>query len=474
MKKGILLGISLGIGIALQAQDAPIDKIISNDCTKNANVSVYVQNLSTGKDIVSYRSQSVVPPASVMKVITTATALELLGEDFRFATYLETDGKIENGVLKGNLYVRGTGDPTLGSEKVGNKSFLLDWVRALKRLDIQKIEGDVISDASFFDAEAINPQWIWEDIGNYYAPGIYALPYLDNTLHVQLRSTAIGSKADVVKTTPYIEGLTIESFVRCTSITGDGAYIHGVPYSNSRYIVGSVPSNQGMFGVKGDIPNPPLLLAQHLCKQLREAGVTITGKPDYIRESAGKTTRSVLYTHQSEPLSTIIKEVNLHSNNLYAEQVFRYLGSLMSTPCTIAHSAEVERNCWHNRGVLLNPMFIQDGCGLAPQDALSAETLVRVLSYMWKSNHRKAFLTSLPIAGQTGTVRSFLAGTALQGNVYAKSGTTSRIKSYAGYIMMPNNEVLVFAVIVNNANCKPKVVQHIIENFLINVYQANQ
>lgn len=473
MKKITLLGIGLLLDMVLMAQVEPAQKILTNECTKNANVSIYVQNLSTGKTLASYRSQAVVPPASVMKVITSATALELLGEDFRFSTFLETDGVIENGVLKGNLYIRGTGDPTLGSARVGNRSFLYKWAQALKTLGIREIQGDVIADASFFDGDAVNPQWIWEDIGNYYASGIYAIPYMDNTLNVQLRSAAVGSVAEVVKTIPYIEGLAFENHIRCTSITYDGAYIHGVPYSNVRYLVGSVPSNRGIFGVRGDIPNPPLLLAQHFCMRLREAGVTIRGYADYQTETSVMP-HAVLHTHFSEPLPEIIKEVNQHSNNLYAEQVFRYLGSLLSTPCTISNSVEVERNCWRNRGVFLNSSFIMDGCGLAPQDALSAEMLVQVLSYMWRGNHRQAFLESLPVAGQSGTLKSFLCGTPLEGKVQAKSGTTSRIKSYAGYIYLPNNQTLAFAVIINNANCKPKAVQHIIESFLVDVYQANQ
>ena len=473
MKRIILSSVCLWISLSVMVQAEPVQRVLTNECTKNANISIFVQNLSTGKTEAAYRQQSVVPPASVMKVITSATALELLGEDFCFCTYLETDGTIKNGTLQGNLYIRGTGDPTLGSAKVGNQAFLYKWVQELKALGISSIQCNVISDVSFFDGDAVNPQWIWEDIGNYYAPGIYAIPYMDNTLNVQLRSTAVGSVAEVIKTIPYIEGITFENHIRCTSITYDGAYIHGVPYCNTRYLVGSVPSNRGVFGVRGDIPNPPLLLAQHLCMRLREAGVTVSGHPDYVTEPIVPS-RKTLYIHKSEPLSEIIQEVNQHSNNLYAEQVFRYLGSLMSKPCTIVNSVEVERNCWRNRGVFLQSSFIMDGCGLAPQDALSSETLVQILSYMWHSQHREAFLKSLPIAGQSGTLKSFLQNTPLEGRVQAKSGTTSRIKSYAGYMYLPNNQVLAFAVIINNANCKPKAVQHIIETFLSDVYQANQ
>ncbi|MCM1034211.1 MAG: D-alanyl-D-alanine carboxypeptidase/D-alanyl-D-alanine-endopeptidase [Paludibacter sp.] len=475
MKKFILLLIGFQISLSIYGQEDILLPLLSNENLKNANISVCVRNTTTGKTIATYRSQNTVPPASTMKVLTTATALELLGEDFRFPTYIETDGNIVNGVLKGNLYVRGTGDPTLGSKQAGNPAFLYTWVNAIKGNGIRSIEGNIIADVTFFDGDAINPQWIWEDIGNYYAPGIFALPYLDNTLHIQLRSSAIGSVAEVVKTTPQIEGLIFENHIRCTSIAYDGAYVHGVPYSNIRYLTGSVPSNRGIFGVRGDIPNPPLLLAQHLMQRLQASGVSVSGEATYMTEGLENIgSRKLIYMHESAPLHEIVAETNLHSNNLYAEQLFRYLGSKISLPCTIPNSIETERNCWRNRGINLQSTFIMDGCGLAPQDGTSAETLVEILCYMLKSPHSEAFIASLPKAGETGTLKGFLAGTALQGKVQAKSGTTSRIKSYAGYMELPNGDSAVFAIIVNNANCKAKAVQRIIENFLLHVYQSNQ
>ena len=266
MKKIVFIVLlSVSRAFLLQGQTDALRHFLGSAELNQANVGVYMKNLSNGDVLADYRSEHVIPPASTQKILTSATALCVLGADFRFSTFLETDAKIENGVLKGNLYVRGTGDPTLGSQKIGDQMFLYKWVQALRRNGIKKIEGSIIADASFFDGDAINPQWIFEDIGNYYAPGIFALPYLDNTMNVQLRSAAIGSVAEVVKTLPEVEGLQFENHIRCTEITYDGAYVHGLPYQNVRYLTGSVPSNRGVFGVKGDIPNQPLFpLFPHL------------------------------------------------------------------------------------------------------------------------------------------------------------------------------------------------------------------
>ncbi|MBR1808782.1 MAG: D-alanyl-D-alanine carboxypeptidase/D-alanyl-D-alanine-endopeptidase [Paludibacteraceae bacterium] len=467
MKKTFIISL-LAVAASVFGQTA-LDKFLSNPALQNANVGVCVRNLSTGKVIADSRSAFVIPPASTQKLLTTTTALELLGSDFRFSTYLETDSTIVGGVLLGNLYIRGTGDPTLGSQKIGDQMFLYRWVQALKKKGIREIRGNIIADVSFFDGDAVNPQWIWEDIGNYYAAGVYALPYLDNTLNIQLNSTAVGQVAAVVKTIPQIDGIEFENHIRCTSITYDGAYVHGLPYNNKRYLVGSIPANHGIFGVKGDIPNPPLLLAQHLKMRLEEQGIIVQGNADYLTETL-QPVRTLLYEHRSEPLSEILKEINQNSNNLFAEQLFRFLASRISLPCTIQNSVVVLQNCWRNRGINLQNCFIMDGCGLAPQDAVSAGTLVQLLTYMDKSRNKDVFVESLPVAGTSGTLRGFLRETPLQGNVSAKSGTTSRIKSYAGYMTNQEGETLAFAVIVNNASCKSRQVQTMIEKFLLDIY----
>ena len=449
-----------------------IDIFLRHPVTASANISLLVQDLHSGEVIDSYRSTNVAPPASVMKLLPTATALETLGSDYQFSTYIEYSGYIAGGVLHGDLYVRGTGDPTLGSQKVGDRNLLTRWVKAIREAGIREIRGAVIADLSYFDADAVNPGWIWEDIGNYYAPGVYALSYLDNTMNVVLRSGAVGSIAEVQYTVPEVPGVKFDNHIRCTSIMHDGAYVHGAAYSYTRYLTGSVPSNQGSFGVQGDLPNPGLLLVQHLSKKLEESGVVITAEPTYISEADGKS-RTLLYTWLSPPLRDIIYETNIHSNNLYAESLFRTFGARYTLPCTIHNSADFEKDYWLRRGVNTRSARIVDGCGLAPQDALSAETLVQLLTYMYRSPNKDAFYASLPVSGQSGTLRSLLAGTELSGKVHAKSGTIAATKNFAGYIELPNGQTWVFAVMVSFGNGKSKQIQSVIGNYLLDLYRKN-
>ena len=448
-----------------------IDILLQHPVTATANITLLVQDLHSGEIIDSYRPKNVAPPASVMKLLPTATALETLGADYRFSTYIEYSGTIDGGVLHGDLYVRGTGDPTLGSQKVGDRNLLNRWVRAVREAGIRTIDGRVIADLSYFDADAINPGWIWEDIGNYYAPGIYALSYMDNTMNVILRSGPVGSIAEVQYTVPEVPGVQFDNHIRCTSITHDGAFVHGAAYNYTRYLTGSVPSNKGSFGVQGDLPNPGLLLVQHFTQKLEENGVKVTAEPTYQSE-ADAVSRTLLYTWQSPPLAEIIMETNVHSNNMYAECLFRTFGSRYSLPCTIHNSADFEKDYWLRRGVDIRSARIVDGCGLAPQDALSAETLVQLLTYMYRSKNSDAFYASLPVSGQTGTLKLLLKDTELDGKVHAKSGTIAATKNFAGYIELPNGRTWVFAVMVSFGNGKAKVIQKVIGDYLLDLYNT--
>ena len=210
---------------------------------------------------------------------------------------------------------------------------------------------------------------------------------------------------------------------------------------------------------------------QHLSKRLEESGVAISAEPMYISEADGKP-RTLLYTWLSPPLRDIIYETNIHSNNLYAESLFRTFGSRYTLPCTIHNSADFEKDYWLRRGVNTRSTRIVDGCGLAPQDAVSAETLVQLLTYMYRSPNKDAFYASLPVSGQTGTLRSLLAGTELSGKVHAKSGTIAATKNFAGYIELPNGQTWVFAVMVSFGNGKSKQIQQVIGNYLLDLYRT--
>ena len=445
-------------------QDA-LDNFFKNPLLENANISLLVKDLNTNQTVYQFCYKNSVTPASTMKLVTTATALEMLGPDFCFKTTLAIDGEItKDSILLGNLFINGGGDPTLGSVKTGDADFLTKWVQAVTKAGIKKITGQIIADAGIFDDEGVNPHWTWEDIGNYYAAGAYGIAYLDNTCKVILHSGKEDTTPEILRTMPEIKGLAFENQLKSTKINYDSAYFYGAPHSNFRIIRGEIPANRPEFIVKCDIPNPGLLLAEHFQTKLMQSGVSVSQNPTDIIPLNHKSKE--IYTYLSPTLSQIITETNIHSNNFYAEQIFRYLG--LSNNSTSNQAIKNIKSFWKSKGLPVEELFQLDGCGLSPADAVSANFLVDLLIFMNKSPNKDLFLNSLPVAGESGTLSNFLKNTNLKGKVHAKSGTITRVKSYAGYLKTKNKK-LVFALLVNNANGGSKEVTRKIEEFLLEI-----
>ncbi len=471
-RKYILFLLIIASSVVCFGQDfqSRVDSFCRVKSLQNANISILFRDMTSGDVVASYRPKAVVPTASTIKVLTTATLLEKTGPDFRFSTFLETDGVIENGVLRGNLYIRGTGDPTLGSDVVGNPDFFPSWVKAIKDAGISRIAGRVIADVSFYDpAEAVPYGWVHEDIGNFYSGGVFPLCFKDNIMTIFLNSGSAGSKAEVLSTDPYIPDLELENYFVCG--TGRDWLVSGVPYSNHRVLSGCIVPNKGRWSVKAAIPNPPLLLAQSLTAALFANGIKTDSGAIYTKMPQNAA-RQVIYTHQSPALIEILTETNQQSNNMYAEQVFRYLGSMVRTPVLISDCVDFEKSFWQQRAIDLYGAYIYDGSGLSPQDVLSADMLVGILTYMGKhSAYRDAWISTLPVSGQSGTLKGFLGGTGLEGRVVAKSGTTSRVKAYAGYVNAKDGHTYAFAIMVNNASVKSRVVQREISRLLQDMFE---
>jgi len=185
----ILLLHCLFVPVHAQAQQV-VEQLLKRPDMQGASFSISVKEVESGQTIYAYDSSRELIPASVMKLVTTATALEILGEDFCFPTSLEYDGNIKDGVLNGNLYIKGSGDPSLGSAYLSedntheNNEFIPVWIAAIQKAGIRRITGSVIADESIFDMEGTSAKWVNEDLGNYYAAGSYGLSVFDNLVFI--------------------------------------------------------------------------------------------------------------------------------------------------------------------------------------------------------------------------------------------------------------------------------------------------
>ena len=433
-----------------------------------STVSYEVVNLKSGEVVASQNPMLCATPASVTKIITTATALELLGGDFQFSTYIETNGAIDNGVLNGDLIIRGGADPTLGSIHLGDRAFLDYFVKVIKHKGINHITGDVIIDPTCLDRCAASVKWIWEDMGFHYGAAAFGLSAYDNTSIITMNSGDFGTKPIITSVWPETPNLAIYNEVKTLSIPNDSVWAFCQPYGLALYLQGGMPVNRNNYVVRTSIPNPSLVVAKSLHKMLGDYGVKVDGdysvQTEYFSEQ-----RTLIYEYKSRKLREIIRLTNFKSNNLYAEHIFRRLGNIiMPNEATSSASIQVIKDYWAKQGVDVSALFLYDGCGLAAQNAYSAHFLNQILVHMRKSPNWDDFYQSLPRAGREGTVGSFLYKTKLQDITRLKSGSLSGVQCYSGYIMHGDKEYAV-TVMVNNFTCKRKDVKKQIEEWMLDI-----
>lgn len=481
--KIVLLFLLLCLHLLAGAQTpAPVKWLLQAPYMRGASFSLVVKDVQEGKTVYSYDTDRLQSPASVLKTVATATALEILGEDYRYPTTLEYDGILESGTLEGNLYIKGSGDPSLGSSHfaLGQNKFLSTWIAALQKAGIKHITGSVISDESIFDTEGVSIKWLREDMGNYYAPGSYGISIFDNMYKLSLQTGAAGTRPVLKGTEPDIPFIRFKNYLKAAPVSSDSAYIIGAPLDDVRYLYGVLPANREAYVLKGDIPDPALYLARYLTDQLQQKGIRVDGSPSCYRIEVEenrwkKGERKEIVTTYSPTLREIASVCNHVSHNLYADALVKTVG-LQYKPrrnemiSSFGRGVQVVKEYWEKKGLDVFPLRMNDGSGLAPADKVSAGFMGELLVYMaTESAVSDAFIASLPQAGIEGSVRNFLKGSKLQGKARLKSGGITGVRSYAGYITKDGKTYAV-AVFSNNYSCPMSRMTGALEKLLLQLF----
>jgi serine-type D-Ala-D-Ala carboxypeptidase/endopeptidase (penicillin-binding protein 4) len=459
-------------------QKNQIEKFLSDSSMIHSSVSLVIADAGTGSIIFQYNPDKSLIQASILKLITSAVALEKFGKDYTFKTSIGYSGKIRKrtGSLEGNLIIKGGGDPTLGSENFPEfyNGFIDKWIKDIKALGIKNITGRIIADDSYYDYQPVPGGWNWEDIGNYYGAGAYGLSVFDNILQIHFKTSAKGSLPVITRILPVNSGIEYENFLT-TSGTDDNGYIFSVPYGNKGWIAGTIPENKEDFILKGSIPDPPLFLAKTLHQKLRDAGIKIEGKPLTTRLMADDKAEGFKVVSEtiSPPLSAIIKVLNQKSVNLYAEHLLKELGKVFRNSGSTTAGIEVVKEFLDDSGIKTEGIFMEDGSGLSSRDAVNSAAMVRFLYYM-KKNGRffDEYLKSLPEPGNEGTLKNYFKDPVFKSRLWAKSGSMARVRSYAGYVKTISGKEMIFCIIINNFNGSSRNVvsgiEEIIKDAIIN------
>ncbi len=452
------------------------EKMMTYKMLKHSAFSFYCKDMATGEVIADYNGNMAITSASTMKLVTTATATQILGRGYRFKTKIMYTGSIDSmGVLNGDLYIVGGGDPTLGSKyynKAGTeRDFLNKWADSIYNYGIRQINGRVIGDASIYSYQGVPSGWIWGDMGNYYGAGPSGLTIFDNLckFHFETGESA-GDSTTLTCVTPYIPDIKVRNYVTSANSKKDNAYVYGAPYSNDWFVRGSIPINRDDFQVKASIPDPEYICALELDYALEQRGIHV----NYAATTYRALTQDTAYikpemkeilTKKSPSLASIMDITNKKSINLFAEHILCQISVKQSGYGSTHNGALKCQNYWSNK---IGPgLFMTDGSGLSRSNAVSAKFLVDMLTYMNGTKSASGFKKSLAVAGKSGTMSGMCKGTTAYGRVFAKSGTMTRVKSYAGSVDAKSGKKLAFAMIINNHRCTNRQVTKYFEHLMV-------
>lgn len=439
-----------------------VDDFIKLETFKSASIGIEICDLKTGEVLAEHDSEKSLTPASTQKLLTTAAALEILGADFQFKTDVYITGRIDkDGVLMGNLIIKGNGDPTLSSKYFPkNKHFISSIYNELKKNGIRQINGKLIADINFFDS-SIPRTWIWEDIGNYYGAVPHALSYKDNTYILHFESKEADKLTEIKKIDNKQNGIRFSNKVMSSTINKDRAYIFGGPTSLNRLVEGTIPQNRSDFKVKGAVSSPEMVLLSDFKKVLQAGRIPIKNQNFKVK------TQKFLLEYKSPKLSEIVALTNQKSINLFADHLLFQIGISKKQQGNWASGIEAIKEFWQTKGIDSNSLFLFDGSGLSHFNAIPTHVLNQILIHMYKNENSEAFFNSLPIAGKNGTLKSFGKQSVLAGNFKAKTGSMTGVRSYSGILTPKDGQQIAISLIINNYSCSSKELNKKLEELLI-------
>ncbi len=436
---------------------------------RNEAVGVALVDLSSRENVFSFRSESLMTPASTQKLISTYLALESFPSNHRFKTYIYQKASIEDSVLLGDLLILGGGDMSLGS-RYFKDDFMSNWTDSLKKRGIKKIDGNIIANRGRFDEQMIPKTWSEDDIGNYYGAGSHGLSYFDNLYELHFKTGSVGSEASLKSIVPTPYEIEFTGKVRVEGINYDNCYIYGGPYENSRKMTGSLPPNRNDFLVKASQANPERQLAFDLMEYFKGHGIEVAEGAKVDTVIGKHASFTLMFEYEGQALSDVVYWTNMKSVNLFAEQLLMHTIEASGTSFSYKNAKRVQSEILRNKAFKTKGLALNDGSGLSRENLLSCDMLCSVLTKAYTQDYFPEYKKSLPLAGKSGSLKSMLLGSEAQGKIWAKSGSFKGVRAYAGY-MTKEKKDLAFAVIMNDNSKSGSQMKKALEELILILYQ---
>ncbi|WAT29962.1 D-alanyl-D-alanine carboxypeptidase/D-alanyl-D-alanine endopeptidase [Pseudomonas sp. GXZC] len=448
----------LGVGLLLGGCATPsttstgrsLDQLLADPALNGATVSLMVRDARSGNTLYQYNPRTRLIPASNLKLLTTAAAMDVLGPQYRFSTQLLSNGTQQGERLTGNLYLKGLGDPT---------TQLADYQALAAQLagqGVRQVQGDLVFDDTFFDAERLGVDWAHDDESTYYGAQISALTVSPNTdfdagtLLVTAKAPVLIGQPVIVVVSPSTDYVQLSN--RAVSGPGNNYGITRQHGTNLLQLSGALaPGKQSRQWIS--VWEPTQLVANLFEQALAQQGIQVLGRR--VIGGVSPVTARVLAEHQSAPLQELITPLLKLSNNNMSEALLKTMGRKASNAGTAQAGVAAVADFMRRQG--LDPLTLSqvDGSGLSRRNLVSSQNLTDLLVATAKQPWFEAWYSALPIAGNTdrmsgGSLRYRLRGTAAENNLHAKTGSMAGVSSLSGYITDAQGRRLVFSMISNN------------------------
>ncbi len=443
----VVLGV-LGVDGGVRAPDTlgeKIEEIIEGEYARTAFWGVYVQDLDAGRLLYSRNEDKMLIPASNQKLLTTATALDVLGSAYRYQTTLHLDGQVQGALLRGDLILEGSGDPTFGDRRFGQKDPLRHWADSLAAMGVTRIEGRIIGDDDIFDDNRYAQGWDITHIATRsFAPARGGLSYRGNVIDLRIEATRRGQPPTIeAEPSGYFD--IVNQATTSARRRGPGPRLDRRVGTEAVRIHGAIPR---AYRRTLSLPvSDPTAFTLHLFERyLREAGIDVAAPfydIDDLDEKPTYETATPLFVHTSPPLAEIVNVINKESNNHYAEQVFHTFGWGGTSAGGGARVIETLARL----GIPVKGLSVRDGSGLSRKDLITPAAMGMLLARMVEHEEREVFLASLAEGGERGTTMQFrLRNVPIKG----KTGSLEYVRTLSGYTTTPDGRTLAFVVMANN------------------------
>ncbi|UCC80843.1 MAG: D-alanyl-D-alanine carboxypeptidase/D-alanyl-D-alanine-endopeptidase [Candidatus Zixiibacteriota bacterium] len=467
MKNVTVFSLAILFAASASAADnyiAQIDSILADSALANALVGLAIRDITSDSLLYDLNAGKLFSPASNMKLFTSAAALELLGPGYRFKTRFSHSGEIDKkGRLKGDLIIAGGGDPLIsGRFRDSITEVLYLWADSLSSYGIKEIKGDIIVDNSFFAGQRLGFGWSWDDLSYWYACPVTALAFDDNCVDLEFRpGKKVGDKAKITinPETDYIK--ITNNAVTLPAGSEFTLDYYRTPSTNDVEFFGGIAVDDSGQVDYVSVYRPEIYCAYIFSDVLKAVNIKFEGviynldelkekERDYIEENIKH-----LFAWQSDSLGVVVAVINQRSQNLFAELTLLTMGKKIGGEGSFTKSLEVVQAFFDSIGISSDDLDMNDGSGLSYINLVKPDAIIRLLKFMYNSEHFEIYYNSLR------TPRDFrLVGVENRENVRVRGGTIANTRTYSGYLTGPaSGHLLAFSIMVNNYSCPKKYVE---------------